>query len=406
MKKRLLALFLAGTLVFSMSASVLAQESEPERLRNAEKSETDQQFAAGQQTAADKQTAADEQADVSRPAENEQITADGLSEGNESSEGNKISEKTQKTQVILDSYEETISVYSEGLQLYAEVWPETMDQKVTWTSSDEEIADVDEDGFVCPYEPGTVIITATAADGASASCKVTVTEEEGLNTDEALEAVILWTFLNAVENWLPEEFQQAIAELEPEMNALDHFLETSNWGKEDQEELDTLTRPLLEKIYDIFERMDAQQVVVEIPIRISFKDIDTDQKIADDKTAVLDVLKVMEDLDLEAVEALMDPINIKGYELYEDEGGILELQEDGKTLGITYYYKKVKENSVVSSSESAVKKEQPKTMEIKNSTLTAVPKTGDTNMPVVILIICAGTLAAAVFAGRTLIHKR
>ena len=49
---------------------------------------------------------------------------------------------------------------------------------LTWTSSNEAIATVDQNGKVTPVAPGTATITATAKDGSnvSGSCKITVTE--------------------------------------------------------------------------------------------------------------------------------------------------------------------------------------------------------------------------------------
>ena len=49
---------------------------------------------------------------------------------------------------------------------------------LTWTSSNESIATVDQNGKVTPVAPGNVTITATAKDGSnvSGSCKVTVTQ--------------------------------------------------------------------------------------------------------------------------------------------------------------------------------------------------------------------------------------
>ena len=63
---------------------------------------------------------------------------------------------------------------------------------VTFTSSDETIAAVDENGLVTPSKPGTVTITATADSGVSASCTVIV-------TDLAYTFSILPTGLNMIE---------------------------------------------------------------------------------------------------------------------------------------------------------------------------------------------------------------
>lgn len=67
----------------------------------------------------------------------------------------------------------------EVVQLKASVYPETAtDKGVVWTSSDESVATVDEDGYVTAgKDGGDAVITATAHDGgASASCKVHVTK--------------------------------------------------------------------------------------------------------------------------------------------------------------------------------------------------------------------------------------
>lgn len=79
-------------------------------------------------------------------------------------------------------------------QLIATVFPNNADdQKLSWKSSDESIATVDENGLVTAIAPGTATFTATAADGSgvSASCTVTVNEvtpeppvvDDGGNTD-------------------------------------------------------------------------------------------------------------------------------------------------------------------------------------------------------------------------------
>ncbi len=61
------------------------------------------------------------------------------------------------------------------LQLTAEVAPaDTMNKSITWSSSDPNIAQVDSNGSVIPGNSGIATITATAANGKSASCTVYV----------------------------------------------------------------------------------------------------------------------------------------------------------------------------------------------------------------------------------------
>ena len=62
-------------------------------------------------------------------------------------------------------------------QLTATVEPENAtDKEVTWTSSDETVATVDENGLVTAVAEGSVTITAATANGLSAACAVTVQE--------------------------------------------------------------------------------------------------------------------------------------------------------------------------------------------------------------------------------------
>ena len=67
-------------------------------------------------------------------------------------------------------------VEEETAQLTATVLPENADDKsVTWTSSDETVATVDENGLVTAVGKGTVTITVTTTDGGkTAICEVTV----------------------------------------------------------------------------------------------------------------------------------------------------------------------------------------------------------------------------------------
>ena len=67
-------------------------------------------------------------------------------------------------------------VEEETAQLTATVLPENADDKsVTWTSSDETVATVDENGLVTAVGKGTATITVTTTDGGkTATCEVTV----------------------------------------------------------------------------------------------------------------------------------------------------------------------------------------------------------------------------------------
>ncbi len=61
-----------------------------------------------------------------------------------------------------------------GVQLTASVLPEdAFCQDLIWTSNNEEIAAVDENGYVSGYKPGSVVITAASADEISANIKAT-----------------------------------------------------------------------------------------------------------------------------------------------------------------------------------------------------------------------------------------
>ena len=72
---------------------------------------------------------------------------------------------------------ETEITEGETLQLTATVLPEdATDKTVSWTSSNENVATVDENGLVTAVAPGSAVITAMTTDGSnlSASCNITV----------------------------------------------------------------------------------------------------------------------------------------------------------------------------------------------------------------------------------------
>lgn len=81
------------------------------------------------------------------------------------------------TEVKLDKTSATLEI-GENVTLVATVSPDNAtDKTVTWTSSDESIATVDENGKVTAVKEGTVIITATCGDK-NATCSVTVKANE------------------------------------------------------------------------------------------------------------------------------------------------------------------------------------------------------------------------------------
>ena len=78
--------------------------------------------------------------------------------------------------VELTPLEATLRV-GELLQLSADVIPAYADDlRVSWTSSDPAVADVDWTGIVTARAPGSCEITATSSNGRSDACTVTVSE--------------------------------------------------------------------------------------------------------------------------------------------------------------------------------------------------------------------------------------
>lgn len=67
------------------------------------------------------------------------------------------------------------------LTLKAEVLPKEANQSVVWSSTDDKVATVDENGIVTARAKGTATITATADGGKKASCNITVgTDNDGI----------------------------------------------------------------------------------------------------------------------------------------------------------------------------------------------------------------------------------
>ena len=78
------------------------------------------------------------------------------------------------TKVTLDKTKASMVKGGEPLCLEATVAPENYTDKLTWESSDEEIATVDEYGVVTAHKAGKVKITAIAGSGKKATCSVTI----------------------------------------------------------------------------------------------------------------------------------------------------------------------------------------------------------------------------------------
>ena len=91
----------------------------------------------------------------------------------------------------------------ETLALSTTVLPDTAAQNVTWSSSDEEIATVNDTGVVSFVGDGDVTITATATDGSGVSGTIALsTVVEGLKTAAEIQAMV-----SAVENVKGESAQ-------------------------------------------------------------------------------------------------------------------------------------------------------------------------------------------------------
>ena len=87
--------------------------------------------------------------------------------------------------ITLDETDLTLEV-DEEYELECEFTPSSFDlEDVTWSSSDEDVAEVDDDGVIYANEEGTAVITVEADEGgAKATCKVTVIENSDSEDDE------------------------------------------------------------------------------------------------------------------------------------------------------------------------------------------------------------------------------
>ena len=135
--------------------------------------------------------------------------------------------------VSLNKTEMTLYVGNSST-LTATVLPSTSNNKnVTWTSSDESVATVDQSGKVTAKGPGKSSITVTTVDGAkTASCEVTVKEAYGYENGYeyvylGLPSGLKWATMNVGAS-KPEEYGDYFAwgETEPKSN---YYWSTYKW---------------------------------------------------------------------------------------------------------------------------------------------------------------------------------
>ena len=101
--------------------------------------------------------------------------------------------------IALNITDSTLNV-GETLQLISTITPSNADnQEVTWTSSNEDVATVSEDGLVTAIAEGTAMITATTTEGShTASCEITVNRTQGIQSAEQRQRLSLEIFPNPV----------------------------------------------------------------------------------------------------------------------------------------------------------------------------------------------------------------
>lgn len=102
------------------------------------------------------------------------------------------------TDVILSMNEVTIAT-EQTQALTATVLPEdATDQTVLWSSSDDAVAEVDQNGLITAKTYGTAVITALTADGASAECLVQTRYYDVLEESAYYYNAVYWAADNAI----------------------------------------------------------------------------------------------------------------------------------------------------------------------------------------------------------------
>ncbi len=86
-----------------------------------------------------------------------------------------------------DEYYDEDELGDDAYELIAKITPKTaMAADLVWSSSDEDVVEVDDEGYVLAMDEGTATITVRAKDGSNkkATCKVTVIDREADYDDE------------------------------------------------------------------------------------------------------------------------------------------------------------------------------------------------------------------------------
>lgn len=98
------------------------------------------------------------------------------------------------SEIFINPTEATINV-GESLQLTATVAPvDTTDQTIIWTSTDDKVASVSDEGLVTALKEGQTMITATCGD-VSAECRIYVIDDTGIESifDNSYEIFTVYT---------------------------------------------------------------------------------------------------------------------------------------------------------------------------------------------------------------------
>lgn len=97
------------------------------------------------------------------------------------------------TGITLDVTSLTIAIGEGKKQINATLTPAGSTDKIKWSTSDESVATVNSKGQVTAVSVGSCVVTATAASGVSASCKVTVPKPTSISAKLYLLETQSWT---------------------------------------------------------------------------------------------------------------------------------------------------------------------------------------------------------------------